>query len=435
MEIEQNILKFRIDLLKKMPFYGDILTHLQFEERKDIGTAATDGFKVMYNPVFLTKMRDSEGIGAVNYVLMHEVFHILLQHPLRGRERNRDIWNIAADLVVNHILSNQLTSQMKAAGIPFVQPKDGLFSNLWANDTVEFLYEYHLRLNQDYKSDKKKDKKNKIRLFDKKSKRTAVYEKKKWAGHADINEIIAPGDLFVPSKKTRGTEKNDGAFHSDPDAFVRDLIKNAANKSVGTGGFTIPSELAEMYSLAKDSKKLDWKKLLRNHLNEAVSDETSYSTPERKYLHMDLIVPGHSLGEQLDEVWAFVDSSGSVSKKEMEEFLTQLYRIVKEFQCTLHLCYWDTTVNDVYRNIRREKDVLKSISHHSGGTDINCVYRWIREKRVKPGVMVILTDGYFGTLTNENRRYLKRENTVIVLSTKTPPNPEQLKKMGTPAFL
>lgn len=71
MKIEQEIQRFKMELLRKMPFYGDVLMHLVFVEDKRVPTAATDGKTIWYNPDFLSRMKPGER----NFVLMHEVFH------------------------------------------------------------------------------------------------------------------------------------------------------------------------------------------------------------------------------------------------------------------------------------------------------------------------------------------------------------------------
>jgi predicted metal-dependent peptidase len=150
---------------------------------------------------------------------------------------------------------------------------------------------------------------------------------------------------------------------------------------------------------------------------------------------MDMILPGHSLtDETVEEIWAFVDSSGSVGHDEMTQFLTQLYRIAREFKCIFNICYWDTAVTEVYKKILREDEILKCIPHHSGGTDINCVYQWIRDNKVKPDVMLILTDGYFGQLTTPTFSRQLGKKTILVLSSDIMIN-DDMKKIGKIAKL
>ena len=147
----------------------------------------------------------------------------------------------------------------------------------------------------------------------------------------------------------------------------KNIIKIASDfiKSKGSGGsYYIPEILITL----AESKKLPWNKLLYEYLQQKEDDETSYLTPERKYIHMDLIIPA----------------------------------------------FWDTSVSAVYKNIRSADKILKCVPKTTGGTDINCIYQYIRSENIKPVVMLILTDGYFGKL-NENIGKL-RSNTILVIS-------------------
>ncbi len=132
---------------------------------------------------------------------------------------------------------------------------------------------------------------------------------------------------------------------------------------------------------------------------------------------MDLILPGHCEDEEIiEEVWAFVDTSGSIATDQLQQFLRQLYAIVKDCECVLNLAYWDTAVTEVYRGISRAKDLEQAMPHHSGGTNINCVYEWMAKENVKPDVMLILTDGFYGTLQDEYRSPKLKKKTIQVIN-------------------
>ena len=99
----------------------------------------------------------------------------------------------------------------------------------------------------------------------------------------------------------------------------------------------------------------------------------------------------------------------------------------------MNLAYWNTEVTDVYRSIKSEKKLWECIPHSSGGTDINCVYRWIKQNRIKPEVMLVLTDGYFGKLEEENAHL--RRKTIVVLSQNSARADDNIRAVGKPAML
>ena len=423
--MEERLTAFKMLLLRKMPFYGDLLTNIPIVSDPTIPTACTDGRTIRFNPVFFRMHTE----GEQHFIIMHEVMHMLMLHCVRGRGKDARIFNVAADMVVNGELM-RLRGSMQTAGINFAAPKDGIFHPEYSMNTVEDAYERLLKVNRE-QSDKIRKKK--------------VAIQKGYGSGQHIIHIDAPDDLLISLSGEE--DPSQGAFPGEADIFlpgtpvetnaeaieehiaalIRHAEETAAKSRNPYGSYYIPSQL---YSLA-ESRYLPWKRLLKDFLMDKASDDVSYATPERKYLHMDLILPGHGETEEtLENIWAFVDSSGSVGKDEMSEFLTQLYRIMKEFHCRMNLAYWDTKVTDIYKNIKGEQNILNSLPHHSGGTDINCVYRWIAENKVKPDVMVILTDGYYGTLQESNRIPSLRKKTILVLSKRGATINEEMKKLG-----
>ena len=416
MDLDNEIRRFKMDLLRKLPFYGDIIMRLPIRANPNCPTARTNGRQIEYNPQFLAAKAPEHR----NFILMHELFHVLLLHTNRRNERNPQIWNAAADIVVNGMLIN-LIQHMKRNGIPFGLPNDGIVNRFLENESVENIYK---------------------RLLDLNKKSTVPMGKNViMIGSGPGSSRVAPDDLILsdhveesmpglPQDNTGRTisgGKDDPAETGLSEQALLEIIRNAASANRSTmGSYFVPNQLLRF----TESKHLDWKALLRDFLVDTQNDDSSYATPERKYIHMDLILPGYGTSaEKLEEVWAFVDSSGSIGTNEMQQFLTQIYRIAKEFKCVFNICYWDTRVTDIYRSIKKENDILACIPLHSGGTDINCVYRWLRQNRIRPDVMLILTDGYFGALSSDVFIPSLAEKTILVLSSTIAEN-DSIRKIG-----
>ena len=391
-DIEAGIRQFIRLMLIERPFYGDILLRIPIIRDDSVPTACTDGRVIRWSESFFRTLTPQQR----NYVLMHEVFHVLLMHPFRLEGKDHELWNIATDIIVNQ-MCDKLGGDLGRTAVPelrLARPPAGVFKNVRPEETADNLYG--------------------IILKDNRPRRSLPMLRRTYTGIPHSDELTPPVEKMplpdlIPSSLS-DEEK------SALEAAARQLIREAAkHQTAGTGpSCFIPREL----TLMAGKKPISWKTLLREFLTEVESDETSYATPERKYLHMELILPGHSLSEdgELESVWAFVDSSGSISEEEMNRFLTELYRLVRDFRCEMNIAYWDTSVTDVYRKIRREKDVLKAVPKHSGGTDINCVYQWVRANKVRPYVSVILTDGYFGVPNKELAGALPARSTILVIS-------------------
>ena len=132
MTVEQDVQRFKMELLRKMPFYGDIVVRLSFESNYNIETACTNGLKVYYNPDFFKELTQGERY----FILLHEVFHVILMHCRRGIQRDPRIWNTACDIIVNQMLT-QMRTHMNVAGIPFTRPQSGIFARISGDMTKE----------------------------------------------------------------------------------------------------------------------------------------------------------------------------------------------------------------------------------------------------------------------------------------------------------
>ena len=72
---------------------------------------------------------------------MHEVLHTLLMHPLRIEGRDPDVWNVAADMVVNSMCDQMARDVNKLTPEKLMErPPDGIFATITPDRTVESLY-------------------------------------------------------------------------------------------------------------------------------------------------------------------------------------------------------------------------------------------------------------------------------------------------------
>lgn len=95
-----------IDTKINLPFYGEFNLHVLFHEQDSIGTCAVNitskGMNFYYSPKFLENMSQKE----VNFITLHEDFHLLFDHPRRTVTGQYDhkLSNIVQDMIINHII-------------------------------------------------------------------------------------------------------------------------------------------------------------------------------------------------------------------------------------------------------------------------------------------------------------------------------------------
>jgi len=95
-----------IDTKVNLPYYGEFNLHINFHENDSIGTCGvnvgTKGMNFYYSPKFLADMSQKE----VNFITLHEDFHLLFNHPKRTITGQYDhkLSNIVQDMIINHII-------------------------------------------------------------------------------------------------------------------------------------------------------------------------------------------------------------------------------------------------------------------------------------------------------------------------------------------
>jgi predicted metal-dependent peptidase len=112
-----------IDTKVNLPYYGEFNLHISFHEQDSIGTCAVNvtskGMNFFYSPKFLEDMSQKE----VNFITLHEDFHLLFDHPRRTITGQYDhkLSNIVQDMIINHIIWEDISH----AFVEIPKNKDG----------------------------------------------------------------------------------------------------------------------------------------------------------------------------------------------------------------------------------------------------------------------------------------------------------------------
>ena len=98
-------------LILKRPFIGALALRLTLVEDNSQPTGYTDSKVLGYNSHFVDGLTDQE----LDFLIMHEVFHVVLKHCFRREGRDPHVWNVAADHVVNLMLVADNMTMIKSA--------------------------------------------------------------------------------------------------------------------------------------------------------------------------------------------------------------------------------------------------------------------------------------------------------------------------------
>lgn len=362
MSARDRLIKTRVAMLLKYPFWGPLAARFKLEEADWCPTIATDGRTFYYNPDFIQKLDDQEMIFGFG----HELGHIIFEHLTRRGGRQPEVWNMAGDYVINNMLVREGVGRQITA-VPI------LIDSKYTGKTADEIYD-ELMAN-------------------------AVEIKMTLDTHLDADgSDEGDGDGGDKDGKGKGRPKMKPMTEEEKKT-LRDEWREAviqAAKDAGAGN--VPGDIKR---LVKDITEpvLDLKDLLRIQFSGSLKSDYTWMRPNRKAWHTGAILPGQLPGEELDIVVA-VDASGSISDHMIRDFLGMVQGALDQFTSyRVRIITFDTAV---YGEDTFTSDDGRDMSEYSivggGGTSFECVWQWMKDNEIQPHQLVMFTDGYpFGS--------------------------------------
>jgi predicted metal-dependent peptidase len=325
----------------KYPFFGMLALNMSFriDDNLNPPTAATNGKEIIFHPGFIRTLNDAE----VLFLVGHEVLHPVLEHILRRGSRDPFKWNIAADVVVNQILTDERVGKMPDHGV-----LDGdLFRR--GGGVVETIYS--LLPQED-------------------------------------NEGRQPGDGQPGSSLDNCMDApGDASQQAELQADLKTMLAQAAQVAKMRGNL---SEGLKRFVEDTLNPRVDWRDVLHRFVEKARTDERSFSRVNRRFYSMGLCMPSVS-GEEMGELVVAVDCSGSVGSNELNQFATEIRTIHQDSKPrAIHVVYFDSKVCHYDKFDQQEDPFIKP--HGGGGTAFSPVMRYIEEHEITPVACVFLTD-------------------------------------------
>ena len=113
-DLGKKISKASVGLLLRHPFFGSLLYRHEVLITASVETAAvTTDRVILLNPEFVEKCSAPQ----LEFLLAHEVMHIVFAHIARRGDRDPVIYNIACDAVINETLIAEGVGEFIAGGI------------------------------------------------------------------------------------------------------------------------------------------------------------------------------------------------------------------------------------------------------------------------------------------------------------------------------
>ena len=137
------------DIAAHFPAVYEVLYHkdILFTDNPQIRTMATDGISIFINPIFMENMLNECGAGCVEFIIIHECFHILFDH-CKQHELNDTKYedgykvNEAQDYEINYVIENFLFQGTETPFKGMTEQSGGLINDDYGKDglTWEEIY-------------------------------------------------------------------------------------------------------------------------------------------------------------------------------------------------------------------------------------------------------------------------------------------------------
>lgn len=320
--------KAKAQLLSKSPFFATLMMGTPLIKDDSIPTAATDGRKIFYNPDFI----DGLSIDVVQFVLAHELGHMMYEHISRLGARDHRLFNMAGDYVINLLL------------------KDDSFT-LWDNALHDDQYR-GMSTEQ-------------------------VYRKLLENPPPQGQQPDFGGDLKEP-------EGGDAAKSQNATA-IRQRVAQAANVARMAGKLS-----AGLAQLVDDvlNPKVRWQDLLRDYMTRSAKDDESWGRRNRRFNQVYL--PAR-YSERMGEIVIIGDTSGSIGQEELNQIAAEVNAIAEDVRPERIRIVWaDTKVAGEQTFEVGEKIEFKPAG--GGGTDMRVPLEYVRQ--YDPEIVILATDGY-----------------------------------------
>lgn len=408
---DQRIQRAIISMLRTSPLYASYLLRWPRVEVGH-GTMAVDGRVLRYNSEFVGKLSDRR----LDYVLRHEVAHVMLKHHLRwenyeraellrddrlvGREFFREA-NTWADLEVNGLLNSE-------PNIAAMMPEEGIvagrgdYADLPERKTMD---EYREILRPLVKQDDKPPEEESAAApsgSDDSSGSEAGNESDAGAGDDDKGaELMSDegmggcGDL-LPMPDSSGMTQAE--LQAESQRLDQEFV--AAVMSIKDQG-KVPAWARARADAITSKAELGWRALLRRWARRSCSGgQSTYARPSRRSAwRRDVVLPSKRT-QSIRRVLFIVDTSGSMSLDEVNAAVPEMLAIMSTWRkAELHVAQCDAAVGDVavYKSgsgFRKLQSFARSPQWSGrGGTDMQPAFALAAT--LKPEAIVCLTDGYF----------------------------------------
>lgn len=375
----------KVQLQLSHPFFSYLVMNLNLREFAEgemkqlegIGfkpTCAVDfNGNMIYSPKFIAGLGDSE----IKFVVSHESLHSGLLHLTRKGNRDTQIFNISADLVINNMLYNNNFTPPKEILLPenneFVIGKKKI-KDIDKKSAEQIYDEIYSELSKNRKLVEQLIKRLLDRhIFGKKSNGRGSKGKKGKKGLC--------GEMGISEKQMRGIEKK----------WKRIIVEGLTYAKNVKGN--VPAGMERLVDDLLD-EKVNWKNLLYKYITNTLPFDISYSRPSKRSIGCGVYLP--SVRKEEISIVAITDTSGSIGVEELKSFVSEIIGIAKSFaNIKIRIICCDYEVSADYEIANGNLEKIRNLDYKGGGgTSFINALDYCKEKYPETKLVIYMTDGY-----------------------------------------
>ena len=370
-EVMDRIITARIGLLLRHPFFGNMATRLRIIAADEwLGTAAVDGRNLYYNTQFFNAMNNKE----IEFVVAHEILHMVFDHMGRRDDRDPMIYNISADYIVNNTLVRD-----RIGTIPSIVKcyQDFKYEGWTSEEVYDDVYEKAKEMGDEYL-------KQLGEMLDE-----HLDSEDDGTGDGDND------DSEAEDSNGNATSSSKPKYSKEEIKQIKDEIKeNMISAAQSAGAGNVPAEVARMIKELTEPK-MNWREILRQQIQSIIRSDYTFSRPSRKGQMSGAILPAMDFQDTIDLAVA-IDMSGSIGNKQGEDFLGEIKGIMDEYQdYNIKIWCFDTQVyNEQDFSSDGGEDLLDYEIIGGGGTDFMANWTYMKDQDYVPKKLIMFTDGY-----------------------------------------
>lgn len=367
-DVDTKLSAARTRLILDKPFLGALTLRLPMLEADPewCPTTATDARAFYFSKAYI----DALSLEQTQFVLAHEALHCALSHFARRQHRDRHRWDLACDFAINPLLIND----------GLTPPPNALYLKEYEGMTAEEIYP----LLEDNPQQQPQDQ----HLYDdadlaRGSGRASLRSEK----DLRTNSIGSDAEL---DPEGGGAPQPPPLEHSEREQLEtqwQQRLAGAAQQALRAG------KLGGLLGRMVDhllQPQLPWRMLLARYMTLQGREDFNYARPSRR--EGEAILP--SLRSAQVDVMVGVDTSGSISSEELDQFLSEIDAIkgqmtarVTVLPCDSRLAPGAPWIYEPWESIR-----LPARIQGGGGTSFKPVFEWLDNNDLRPDLVVYFTD-------------------------------------------